>query len=114
MTGGASLTVTARVPAAGCVPSSSFVRSAGQVSAQRSYSQVELVRNRSVPLFLNPPTGGEARHGPVIGIASEGDPRAADYVAVRADEVIQPTRLAKIWDQATWHISGPGVCTRAE
>ena len=29
-----------------------------------------------------------ARRGPVIAIASEGDPRAADYVAARADDVI--------------------------
>ena len=30
----------------------------------------------------------KARGGPVIAVASEGDPRAADYVAARADEVI--------------------------
>jgi glucosamine--fructose-6-phosphate aminotransferase (isomerizing) len=30
----------------------------------------------------------KARGGPVIAIASEGDPRAADYVSARADEVV--------------------------
>jgi glucosamine--fructose-6-phosphate aminotransferase (isomerizing) len=77
----------------------SYVHAEGYPAAEMKHGPIALVDPDTPSVFLTPRGSVfdkvmsnleevKARGGPVIAIASEGDPRAADYVAARADEVI--------------------------
>ena len=77
----------------------SYIHAEGYPAAEMKHGPIALVDRETPSIFLTPRGSVfdkvmsnleevKARGGPVIAIASEGDPRAADYVASRADEVI--------------------------
>jgi glutamine---fructose-6-phosphate transaminase (isomerizing) len=77
----------------------SYIHAEGYPAAEMKHGPIALVDPQTPSIFLTPRGSVfdkvmsnleevKARRGPVIAIASEGDPRAADYVAERADEVI--------------------------
>ncbi|HKA05610.1 MAG TPA: glutamine--fructose-6-phosphate transaminase (isomerizing) [Gemmataceae bacterium] len=77
----------------------SYIHAEGYPAAEMKHGPIALVDPATPSIFLTPRGSVfdkvmsnleevKARRGPVIAIASEGDPRAADYVAERADEVI--------------------------
>jgi len=77
----------------------SYVHAEGYPAAEMKHGPIALVDPETPSVFLTPRGSVfdkvmsnleevKARGGPVIAIASEGDPRAADYVAQRADEVV--------------------------
>jgi glucosamine--fructose-6-phosphate aminotransferase (isomerizing) len=77
----------------------SYIHAEGYPAAEMKHGPIALVDPDTPSIFLTPRGSVfdkvmsnleevKARGGPVIAIASEGDPRAADYVAARADEVI--------------------------
>lgn len=77
----------------------SYVHAQGYAAAEMKHGPIALVDEETPSVFLTPRGSVfdkvmsnleevKARRGPVIAIASEGDARAADYVASRADEVI--------------------------
>ena len=77
----------------------SYVHAEGYPAAEMKHGPIALVDPQTPSIFLTPRGSVfdkvmsnleevKARGGPVIAIASEGDPRAADYVSARADEVI--------------------------
>jgi glucosamine--fructose-6-phosphate aminotransferase (isomerizing) len=77
----------------------SYIHAEGYPAAEMKHGPIALVDAETPSIFLTPRGSVfdkvmsnleevKARGGPVIAIASEGDPRAADYVAARADEVI--------------------------
>ncbi len=77
----------------------SYVHAQGYAAAEMKHGPIALVDEETPSVFLTPRGSVfdkvmsnleevKARRGTVIAIASEGDARAADYVAERADEVI--------------------------
>ncbi|HEX3148095.1 MAG TPA: glutamine--fructose-6-phosphate transaminase (isomerizing) [Gemmataceae bacterium] len=77
----------------------SYIHAEGYPAAEMKHGPIALVDPETPSIFLTPRGSVfdkvmsnleevKARGGPVIAIASEGDPRAADYVSSRADEVI--------------------------
>jgi glucosamine--fructose-6-phosphate aminotransferase (isomerizing) len=77
----------------------SYIHAEGYPAAEMKHGPIALVDPVTPSIFLTPRGSVfdkvmsnleevKARRGPVIAVASEGDPRAADYVAERADEVI--------------------------
>ena len=77
----------------------SYIHAEGYPAAEMKHGPIALVDADTPSIFLTPRGSVfdkvmsnleevKARRGPVIAIASEGDPRAADYVSARADEVI--------------------------
>ncbi|MBO0700384.1 MAG: glutamine--fructose-6-phosphate transaminase (isomerizing), partial [Zavarzinella sp.] len=77
----------------------SYVHAEGYPAAEMKHGPIALVDPETPSVFLTPRGSVfdkvmsnleevKARGGPVIAIASEGDPRAAEYVAARADEVV--------------------------
>ena len=77
----------------------SYIHAEGYPAAEMKHGPIALVDPETPSIFLTPRGSVfdkvmsnleevKARGGPVIAIASEGDPRAADYVSERADEVI--------------------------
>jgi glucosamine--fructose-6-phosphate aminotransferase (isomerizing) len=77
----------------------SYVHAEGYPAAEMKHGPIALVDKQTPSIFLTPRGSVfdkvmsnleevRARGGPVIAIASEGDARAADHVASRADEVI--------------------------
>jgi glutamine---fructose-6-phosphate transaminase (isomerizing) len=77
----------------------SYIHAEGYPAAEMKHGPIALVDEETPSVFLTPRGSVfdkvmsnleevKARRGPVIAIASEGDARAADYVASRADEVI--------------------------
>ena len=77
----------------------SYVHAEGYPAAEMKHGPIALVDPQTPSIFLTPRGSVfdkvmsnleevKARGGPVIAVASEGDPRAADYVSARADEVI--------------------------
>jgi len=77
----------------------SYIHAEGYPAAEMKHGPIALVDPATPSIFLTPRGSVfdkvmsnleevKARRGPVIAIATEGDPRAADYVAERADEVI--------------------------
>jgi glucosamine--fructose-6-phosphate aminotransferase (isomerizing) len=77
----------------------SYIHAEGYPAAEMKHGPIALVDAETPSIFLTPRGSVfdkvmsnleevKARRGPVIAIASEGDSRAADYVASRADEVI--------------------------
>jgi glucosamine--fructose-6-phosphate aminotransferase (isomerizing) len=77
----------------------SYIHAEGYPAAEMKHGPIALVDADTPSIFLTPRGSVfdkvmsnleevKARRGPVIAIASEGDPRAADYVSSRADEVI--------------------------
>ena len=77
----------------------SYIHAEGYPAAEMKHGPIALVDPETPSIFLTPRGSVfdkvmsnleevKARSGPVIAIASEGDPRAADYVSERADEVI--------------------------
>jgi glutamine---fructose-6-phosphate transaminase (isomerizing) len=77
----------------------SYIHAEGYPAAEMKHGPIALVDEETPSVFLTPRGSVfdkvmsnleevKARRGPVIAIASEGDPRAADYVASKADEVI--------------------------
>jgi glucosamine--fructose-6-phosphate aminotransferase (isomerizing) len=77
----------------------SYIHAEGYPAAEMKHGPIALVDEETPSVFLTPRGSVfdkvmsnleevKARRGPVIAIASEGDPRAADYVSARADEVI--------------------------
>ncbi len=77
----------------------SYIHAEGYPAAEMKHGPIALVDADTPSIFLTPRGSVfdkvmsnleevKARGGPVIAIASEGDPRAADYVSARADEVI--------------------------
>jgi glutamine---fructose-6-phosphate transaminase (isomerizing) len=77
----------------------SYIHAEGYPAAEMKHGPIALVDAETPSIFLTPRGSVfdkvmsnleevKARGGPVVAIASEGDPRAADYVASRADEVI--------------------------
>jgi glutamine---fructose-6-phosphate transaminase (isomerizing) len=77
----------------------SYIHAEGYPAAEMKHGPIALVDKNTPSIFLTPRGSVfdkvmsnleevKARRGPVIAIASEGDPRAADYVSARADEVI--------------------------
>lgn len=77
----------------------SYIHAEGYPAAEMKHGPIALVDQQTPSIFLTPRDSVfdkvmsnleevKARGGPVIAIASEGDPRAADHVASRADEVI--------------------------
>lgn len=77
----------------------SYIHAEGYPAAEMKHGPIALVDSETPSIFLTPRGSVfdkvmsnleevKARRGPVIAIASEGDPRAADYVSDRADEVI--------------------------
>ncbi|HVK12753.1 MAG TPA: glutamine--fructose-6-phosphate transaminase (isomerizing) [Gemmataceae bacterium] len=77
----------------------SYIHAEGYPAAEMKHGPIALVDSQTPSIFLTPRGSVfdkvmsnleevKARGGPVIAIASEGDPRAADYVSARADEVI--------------------------
>jgi glutamine---fructose-6-phosphate transaminase (isomerizing) len=77
----------------------SYIHAEGYPAAEMKHGPIALVEPETPSIFLTPRGSVfdkvmsnleevKARGGPVIAIASEGDPRAADYVSARADEVI--------------------------
>lgn len=77
----------------------SYIHAEGYPAAEMKHGPIALVDEETPSIFLTPRGSVfdkvmsnleevKARGGPVIAIASEGDPRAADYVSARADEVV--------------------------
>jgi glucosamine--fructose-6-phosphate aminotransferase (isomerizing) len=77
----------------------SYIHAEGYPAAEMKHGPIALVDPETPSIFLTPRGSVfdkvmsnleevKARRGPVIAIASEGDPRAADYVSARADDVI--------------------------
>lgn len=77
----------------------SYIHAEGYPAAEMKHGPIALVDEATPSVFLTPRGSVfdkvmsnleevKARRGPVIAIASEGDARAADYVASRADEVL--------------------------
>lgn len=77
----------------------SYIHAEGYPAAEMKHGPIALVDPETPSIFLTPRGSVfdkvmsnleevKARGGPVIAIATEGDPRAADYVAARADEVV--------------------------
>ncbi len=77
----------------------SYIHAEGYPAAEMKHGPIALVDTDTPSIFLTPRGSVfdkvmsnleevKARGGPVIAIASEGDPRAADYVSSRADEVV--------------------------
>ncbi|WP_020472080.1 glutamine--fructose-6-phosphate transaminase (isomerizing) [Zavarzinella formosa] len=77
----------------------SYIHAEGYPAAEMKHGPIALVDKQTPSIFLTPRGSVfdkvmsnleevKARGGPVIAIASEGDARAADHVASRADEVI--------------------------
>ena len=77
----------------------SYIHAEGYPAAEMKHGPIALVDEQTPSVFLTPRGSVfdkvmsnleevKARGGPVIAIASEGDAKAADYVAARADEVI--------------------------
>lgn len=77
----------------------SYIHAEGYPAAEMKHGPIALVDENTPSIFLTPRGSVfdkvmsnleevKARRGPVIAIASEGDPQAADYVSSRADEVI--------------------------
>ena len=77
----------------------SYIHAEGYPAAEMKHGPIALVDADTPSIFLTPRGSVfdkvmsnleevKARGGPVIAIASEGDPRAADYVSATADEVI--------------------------
>jgi glucosamine--fructose-6-phosphate aminotransferase (isomerizing) len=77
----------------------SYIHAEGYPAAEMKHGPIALVDKETPSIFLTPRGSVfdkvmsnleevKARRGPVIAIASEGDPRAADYVSARADEVV--------------------------
>jgi glutamine---fructose-6-phosphate transaminase (isomerizing) len=77
----------------------SYVHAEGYPAAEMKHGPIALVDPDTPSVFLTPRGSVfdkvmsnleevKARGGPVIAIATEGDPRAAEYVAQRADEVV--------------------------
>lgn len=77
----------------------SYIHAEGYPAAEMKHGPIALVDEETPSIFLTPRGSVfdkvmsnleevKARRGPVIAIASEGDAKAADYVASKADEVI--------------------------
>jgi glutamine---fructose-6-phosphate transaminase (isomerizing) len=77
----------------------SYIHAEGYPAAEMKHGPIALVDAQTPSIFLTPRGSVfdkvmsnleevKARRGPVIAIASEGDPRAAEYVSARSDEVI--------------------------
>jgi glucosamine--fructose-6-phosphate aminotransferase (isomerizing) len=77
----------------------SYIHAEGYPAAEMKHGPIALVDEETPSIFLTPRGSVfdkvmsnleevRARRGPVIAIATEGDPRAADYVSARANEVI--------------------------
>jgi glutamine---fructose-6-phosphate transaminase (isomerizing) len=77
----------------------SYIHAEGYPAAEMKHGPIALVDEATPSIFLTPRGSVfdkvmsnleevKARGGPVIAIASEGDPRAADYVSERADDVV--------------------------
>jgi glutamine---fructose-6-phosphate transaminase (isomerizing) len=77
----------------------SYIHAEGYPAAEMKHGPIALVDENTPSIFLTPRDSVfdkvmsnleevKARGGPIIAIATEGDPKASSYVADRADEVI--------------------------